>query len=55
MSEPEHSLFAKFRAWLDAFDTERFDRKIARDAQIGRLDWLAHEALSEFGARKPTA
>ena len=42
---------AKFRAWFDAFDAERFDRKIAGDAGSGgRLDRLAEEALAEFRA-----
>jgi hypothetical protein len=39
---------AKFRAWFEAFEAARFDRKIERDAKGGRLDKLAQEALSEF-------
>jgi hypothetical protein len=41
---------AKFRAWFEAFDAERFDRKIERDIKAGRLDRLADEALAEFRA-----
>jgi hypothetical protein len=41
---------ARFRAWFEAFEAERFDRKIERDAKAGRLDRLADEALTEFRA-----
>jgi hypothetical protein len=41
---------AKFRAWFEAFEAERFDVKITRDAQGGKLDRLADEALAEFRA-----
>jgi hypothetical protein len=41
---------AKLRAWFEAFEAERFDRKIERDAKAGRLDRLADEALAEFRA-----
>ena len=41
---------AKFRAWFEAFEAERFDRKIARDANSGKLDRLADEALGDFRA-----
>ncbi|HEX9322800.1 MAG TPA: hypothetical protein VF913_11855 [Xanthobacteraceae bacterium] len=46
---------AKFRAWFEKFDAGRFDEKIERDAQSGKLDGLADEALAEFrkgGARE---
>ena len=32
---------ARFRAWFEAFDAARFDDKIARDAERGKLDRLA--------------
>jgi hypothetical protein len=32
------------------FEAERFDRKIERDAKVGRLDRLAAETLAEFHA-----
>jgi hypothetical protein len=39
---------AKFRAWFEAFEADRFDRKIERDARAGKLDRLAEQALAEF-------
>lgn len=38
---------ARFRAWFEAFDAARFDEKIARDAERGRLDRLADEAIAD--------
>lgn len=37
---------ARFRAWFEAFDAERFDAAIERDARSGKLDALADEALA---------
>ena len=39
---------ARFRAWFDRFDAARFDQKIERDANEGRLDRLADEALDDL-------
>ena len=39
---------AKFRAWFEEFDAARFDAKIERDANAGKLDRLADEAIAEF-------
>ena len=39
---------AKFRAWFEAFEAERFDARIARDAASGKLNRLADEALTDF-------
>ena len=39
---------ARFRAWFETFDADRFDRRIERDAKAGKLDQLADEALAEF-------
>lgn len=39
---------ARFRAWFDEFDATRFDQKIERDANSGKLDRLAGEALEDF-------
>ncbi|MFZ0609473.1 MAG: hypothetical protein WBD53_13015 [Xanthobacteraceae bacterium] len=47
--------FAEFRAWFEALDTARFDEKIERDAEAGKLDRLADQAIDEFrkgGARE---
>ncbi len=41
---------ARFRAWFDEFEAGRFDRRIERDADTGRLDRLADAALAEFRA-----
>ncbi|MEA2988792.1 MAG: hypothetical protein QOG83_1503 [Alphaproteobacteria bacterium] len=46
---------AKFRVWFEAFEAERFDRKIERDAKPGKLDRLADEALAEFRAAAPAS
>jgi len=39
---------ARFRAWFEAYEAERFDEKIERDAKTGKLDQLADEALTDF-------
>jgi predicted transcriptional regulator len=43
---PPHEL-ARFRVWFEAFDASQFDAAIERDAQAGKLDGLAEEALAE--------
>ncbi|MDI2052772.1 MULTISPECIES: hypothetical protein [Bradyrhizobium] len=37
---------ARFRAWFETFDAERFDAAIERDAKAGKLDALADGALA---------
>jgi len=37
---------ARFRAWYEAFEADRFDAAIERDAHAGKLDALAEEALA---------
>ncbi|TAK49274.1 MAG: hypothetical protein EPO23_04380 [Xanthobacteraceae bacterium] len=37
---------ARFRAWFEVFESDRFDERIARDAAAGKLDRLADEALA---------
>jgi hypothetical protein len=44
---PEDEL-SRFRAWFEQFDAARFDQKIERHAQEGRLDRLADEAIDDF-------
>ena len=39
---------ARFRTWFDDLMAARFDEKIARDAESGRLDALAEAALAEY-------
>ena len=41
---------ARFRAWFETFDSEQFDRRIERDANSGKLDRLAHDALADLKA-----
>jgi hypothetical protein len=41
---------ARFRAWFDAFDAQRFDAAIERDARAGKLDAFANEALAAHRA-----
>ena len=38
----------RLRAWFEEFQAEQFDDKIARDAEAGKLDGLAEEAMSDF-------
>jgi hypothetical protein len=38
----------RFRAWFDEFDSARFDAKIERDVQAGKLDRLADAAVDDF-------
>jgi hypothetical protein len=41
---------ARFRAWFETFDAERFDKEIERDAKAGKLDALADEAIAAHRA-----
>ena len=41
---------ARFRAWFEQFDAERFDQALEQDAQAGKLDAFAEEALSAYRA-----
>ena len=40
--------YTQFRAWFEAFEADRFDRKIERDAQAGKLDRLADAAIDDL-------
>jgi hypothetical protein len=40
--------YAEFRAWFETFEADRFDRKIERDAQAGKLDRLADQAIDDL-------
>jgi hypothetical protein len=42
--------FAKFRVWFEEFEAARFDQRIEQDANAGRLDGLAEQALADFRA-----
>lgn len=39
-----------FRAWFAEFDADAWDRQIASDAQSGKLDRLAQQALADHQA-----
>jgi hypothetical protein len=41
---------ARFRAWFEVFDANRFDAAIERDAKAGRLDAFAEEAIAAYRA-----
>jgi hypothetical protein len=40
--------YAEFRTWFEAFEADRFDSKIERDAQAGKLDPLANHAIEDL-------
>jgi hypothetical protein len=44
----------EFREWFFEWDSDDWDRQIERDAQAGKLDALAAEALAEYSAGKAT-
>jgi hypothetical protein len=41
---------ARFRVWFEAFDADRFDAAIERDARDGKLDAFAEEAIAAYRA-----
>jgi hypothetical protein len=43
---------ARFREWFDEFDAEEWDRQFESDAESGRLDQLAEQALDDWRADK---
>ncbi len=42
--------FRKFRDWFEKLEAERFDERIERDANAGKLDGLADEAIEDSRA-----
>jgi hypothetical protein len=38
---------AKFRAWFEELQAQRFDDRLESDITAGKLDWLVEEALAE--------
>ena len=42
------SEFDRLRTWFDEYQAARFDEKIARDAEAGKLDRLAEQAVTDF-------
>ena len=45
---------ARFRQWFAEFDGKAWDEQIEADANAGKLDALAEEALAEYRAGKAT-
>ena len=45
---------ARFRQWFAEYDGEMWDEQIEADAEAGKLDALAAEALAEYYAGKAT-
>ena len=43
---------ARFRAWFEAFDADQFDAAIERDANAGKLNVFAEEAVAAHRAGK---
>jgi len=43
-----------FRQWFAEFDAEAWDRQFESDAQSGRLDKLAEQALRDYESGKTT-
>lgn len=41
---------AEFRRWFAEFDSNAWDRQIEQDANAGKLDQLAAEALADYAA-----
>jgi len=41
-----------FRRWFIDFDTQQWDDQIQADADLGKLDDLANEAINEFRTGK---
>ena len=46
------SELAAFRNWFQSYLADEWDRQIERDAEAGKLDHLAREALAEHKAGK---
>ena len=44
----------EFRQWFLEWDSDEWDCQIESDAQAGKLDALAAEALTEYDAGKTT-
>lgn len=41
-----------FSAWFEAFQAEKWDRRIKNDVATGKLDGLADKVLSDFRVDK---
>jgi hypothetical protein len=52
ISELPPAELAELRRWFAEFDAAAWDAQIEADAQSGKLDALATEALAEYNAGK---
>ena len=43
---------AAFRAWYEKFDAENWDKQIEADAEAGKLDKLAAQAIADYNTGK---
>jgi hypothetical protein len=43
---------ARFRKWFEEFDARMWDKQFEQDAESGKLDKLAREAIADFRAGK---
>jgi len=41
---------ARFRAWLDSFDADQWDRQIEADVKAGKWDKIADQAIADHKA-----
>jgi hypothetical protein len=39
---------AEFREWFYSFEEDEWDRQIARDAEMGKLDKFTEEAIADY-------
>jgi len=43
---------ARFRDWFDEFEAKSWDKQFEADAQSGKLDKFANQAVADFRAGK---
>lgn len=43
---------ARFRDWFDKFDATLWDRQFERDAESGKLNQIADQAIEDYQAGK---
>ncbi len=46
--------YSKFRNWIFEYDNDLWDKQMVRDAEAGRFDDLAAEAIADFKAGRCT-
>jgi hypothetical protein len=42
----------RFREWFEEFDAQVWDRQFASDAETGKLDKIAEQAINEYRTGK---